>query len=1159
MGQYLTDSIVEKIRKNIAEKTWKAGAFIPPTRTIAQTEGVSRGVITAAVSILVGEGLLERVPRQGIRVTGQQDDDGTQLVRKLAEQCVSALNNRRTGANNSCRNEDLSIIRDCFSPIMADELKAAERNESVFVSPEDAMLYSKGIRCAGWSPDRYTIFKVVLGENAADVIRGNLFNFVFDDSDVTFEDRTMDYVEHRVHPNDTNDYLAAMNTKTLVEKSQNGEYTVSVTYREKRGNEYFWNKLSIIASTERENGVTTVFLLYQDVDEEKKSELLMKERTDEDALTGTLNRRAFMLQSQQLLEESDENRQHAFLMLDIDGFKAVNDMFGHPVGDMVLSDLSKALNTVLRQGDLFGRVGGDEFMICLKDIPFDAVIDKKAKQINEIMRRNFDNGASVSGSIGIVVYPRDGKDYDTLYKKMDMALYCAKENGKDRYEYYKSGMSRSDSGIVVSASSEIDEYAAAPKNSDKRKILVVDDVESNRIIISEMIKDEYTVLQAPDGRRALLTMRRYGISISAVLLDLIMPGMSGFDVLQSMQREPILKSIPVIIVTGDDGDENEMRAIEMGATDFVMKPVDQRVLKLRIKNSVNKQENERLRIQNSYLQLQGSEEQRYRHIIQNTGTIVIEHDWVNSVFTYDKCISQYLAGTYDHRPLWRILLSDMIASSMDVKAMQTMAFNLANSHVKNQDSLKIQLKTVTGEKHWFEVKAIKIVDDFNLANKLLITLNDINDDVMVENRLRNLVEFDSLTDIYNRSAFLEKADAVIKSSRSGTWILSVIDIEGFRVYNHLYGHDEGDKLLVYLGGQLNRAVKHLGGVCGRLQSDMFAALHPARKDFVESLSQAREKALENYCEGRKIASCTGRCYVDNPGLSINAILDRAMIAHRTAKHGIIKDVYFTGDMQDRLLHEQKIISSMEDALMNDKFHIYFQPIYDYSSKRIVTAEALVRWISAEGRIIPPNEFIPLFEQNGFIVKLDAYVWEKACAHIRSWLDAGIKVVPISVNVSRMDIFSGTLVETITGLTKKYDIPTELLRLEITESAYMKNSEQIVSYVEELQALGYVIEMDDFGSGFSSLNILSEVPVDILKLDMRFILGEDPHGRKSKIMGHIINMAKCSNIDVIAEGVETLEQAEFLQSLGCLNMQGYYFSRPVASAEFLKFLQPACVS
>ncbi len=1159
MKQSLTDRVVNKIRKNIKEHIWNSGEYILPMRVIAEQEKVSRGVVSDAVSVLVGEGVLERVPRHGIKVcdgvSASAGAHDARRVKELAEQCAELIRNRRTGDELSCRQEDIEAIQNCFAELMGEELIATKEQRSVLMTAEDVLLFDKGIRCAGWSLDRFTLFLCNLSCDKSDLVRGNLLDFTFDSADNSFDDRTMDYVEKRVHPNDTNDYLALMNSKFLIEKGKEDEYNASIEYRERISEKYRWIKLSINVSKDTQTGDIQAYLLYQDIDEEKRKIILLKERTEEDALTGALNRRAFMLQSEQLLSESDENRQHAFLMLDVDGFKSVNDMFGHPIGDKVLSDLSKSLHTILRQGDLFGRIGGDEFVICLKDISFDAVIEKKAEQINSLMRRVFDNGISISGSIGIAVFPRDGKTYDQIYSKMDMALYHAKESGKDRFEFFKPGMTRNEDGIAVSEQiSEQEGQVETDISLSRKKILVVDDVETNRNLLTEMLKDEYIVLQAKDGRRALLTLRRYGVSISAVLLDLVMPGVDGFEVLQNMQREPILKSIPVIIVSGMDDDENEFRAIEMGAMDFVKKPVDQKLLKLRIKNTVNKQENERLRIQNSYLQLQGEEEQRYRHIVQSTETVVIEHDWVNSVFTYDKAISQHLAGKYDHRPLWRILLSDMVAGSMDVKAMQTMVYELANSKTQQHASIRIKLKTNTGEKHWFEMKALKINDEFNIAHKLLITLNDVNEDMTAEEKLRKLVERDSLTGIYNRTFFLQKMRDLLGHSQNGKWMLSIIDIDGFKVFNCLYGHDEGDRLLTYIAKQLDSELNHYGGVCGRIQADTFAVLHPSRQDCVERITYAFNKGLEKYATTMKLSSCTGRYYIEDITMSINAILDCAMIAHRAAKKGTDKDIYFTEGMQKMLLHDQKIISNMENALENTQFCLYFQPIYEYETHRIVSAEALVRWVLPDKRVILPDEFISLFEQNGFVVKLDNYVWEEACKHLRKWIDEGNKVVPVSVNISRMDICGGTLIDTMIFLTQKYHISPSLLRMEITESTYMSNIDQMIEQVEMLQEKGFIIEMDDFGSGYSSLNILSEVPVDILKLDMKFVLGKDHTGRKSKILGHIINMAKSCHMDIIAEGVETQKQAELLNSLGCNHMQGFYFSKPVSSEEFINLLQ-----
>ena len=478
MGQSLTDKIAGIIQRNIENGTWKQGEYIPPMRTIAQKENISRGVVNAAVSILVGKGMLERVPRHGIRVTASSESSDGESVRELAERCMEAVNKHRSGKTNSCREEDVKVLLDCFRSVMDEELDAARNNRHSAITPEEAMLYDKGLRCAGWSPDRYTLYRCNLTDEKSDLMRGNLLNFSFDPSDETFDDRTMEYVEKRVHPNDSNDYLALLNSKSLIKKANESDYYSTLEYREKIADKYRWIRLNINVSKAAKDGSVVLYLLYQDIDDEKRNELMLKERTDEDALTGALNRRAFMLQSEQLLLESDDSRQHAFLMLDIDGFKSINDTFGHPVGDTVLSDLSKVLHTILRHGDLLGRIGGDEFMICLKDIPFDAVIEKKARQINDIMRREFEHGTSISGSIGIALFPRDGKNYDQIYSRADIALYNAKESGKNKFVFFREGMSRSESEMPVIESVEAETSVQSIRSASRKKILIVDDADN---------------------------------------------------------------------------------------------------------------------------------------------------------------------------------------------------------------------------------------------------------------------------------------------------------------------------------------------------------------------------------------------------------------------------------------------------------------------------------------------------------------------------------------------------------------------------------------------------------------------------------------------------------------------------------------------------------
>lgn len=249
---------------------------------------------------------------------------------------------------------------------------------------------------------------------------------------------------------------------------------------------------------------------------------------------------------------------------------------------------------------------------------------------------------------------------------------------------------------------------------------------------------------------------------------------------------------------------------------------------------------------------------------------------------------------------------------------------------------------------------------------------------------------------------------------------------------------------------------------------------------------------------------------------------------------------------------------MEDALEEGQFTVYYQPKYNLNDECMAGAEALVRWIHPEWGFMSPGEFIPLFEKNGFIPRLDQYVWESVCIQLQSWKEKGYPLLPISVNVSRADVYHSQLVDTLLRLTQKYDTDPSYLHLEITESAYTENSAQIISTAEQLRKLGFIIEMDDFGSGYSSLNMLGQMKLDILKLDMKFIQNEIEKPMNQSILNDIISMAHRMGLSVVAEGVETREQMRRLQIFGCDYAQGYFFAKPMPVTEFEELLRTQCL-
>ena len=309
------------------------------------------------------------------------------------------------------------------------------------------------------------------------------------------------------------------------------------------------------------------------------------------------------------------------------------------------------------------------------------------------------------------------------------------------------------------------------------------------------------------------------------------------------------------------------------------------------------------------------------------------------------------------------------------------------------------------------------------------------------------------------------------------------------------------------------------GTYARLESDRFALCFPARLFETQALLASANQMLTDLHIGIRVVLYAGVFNVEDVTLSIDQMCDRAYMALKTIKGKYHERfAYYDSAMRDQLMLEQTITSEMNDALQQDQFCFYLQPIYSITTGLPVSAEALVRWKHPQKGLIPPGDFIPLFERNGFITKLDTYLWERVCQYLHDLKADGIEPLPISVNVSRLNLFTPSLCQDILSMVRRYGLDPSMLKLEITETAYTDNPQQLLSAIQTLHAYGFEIMMDDFGSGYSSLNMLKDLPVDILKVDMRFLTGMENNGRAANVMTSIIRMGKWLDIVVIAEGV-----------------------------------------
>ncbi len=416
----------------------------------------------------------------------------------------------------------------------------------------------------------------------------------------------------------------------------------------------------------------------------------------------------------------------------------------------------------------------------------------------------------------------------------------------------------------------------------------------------------------------------------------------------------------------------------------------------------------------------------------------------------------------------------------------------------------------------------------------------------------SIMERDALTGLYTKEFFFKKVDDYLAEYPQHEYMIWVSDIQGLKVINEKYGYEKGNAVLRIMA---DHGIRYMPGFLfgGRIEGDKFAGLVYDR-----DLKQMREVVSKNDSETPypvpNVVIKHGIYHIDSRfNVSAQGMYDRAMLALQKIKgtYGV-NIAEYDDELRQDLLMRQMIVSTADDALKNREFVVYYQPKHDFRTDRTCGAEGLVRWQHPDIGFLNPNVFISLFEQNGFITKMDFYVWEEICRTLKTWEQTGIPIVPVSINVSRRDFELTDLAEQITKLIDSYNVPHEWIHVEVTESAYSDDPARITETVKQLHDNGFVIEMDDFGTGYSSLSALSGMDLDILKLD-RSIIENDKPGSEKNILEFSMQLAKMLNLKTIAEGVETKEQMERIAQLGGDYIQGYYYSKPLPADEFAKYL------
>ena len=543
----------------------------------------------------------------------------------------------------------------------------------------------------------------------------------------------------------------------------------------------------------------------------------------------------------------------------------------------------------------------------------------------------------------------------------------------------------------------------------RKKILIVEDNEFNRALLVEILSSQYETLEAENGKVGLEILEREKEAVSLILLDIVMPVMNGYEFLDALKANPAIASIPVIVTTQNEGENDEIAALERGASDFVAKPYKAKVILRRVASIIHLREN---------------------------------------------------------------------------------------------------------------------------ATML------------------NLFQKDRTTGLLSKEYFCQQAEKILRSNPDKTYDIICSDVENFKLINDAFGMQGGNKVLKNMGGICQKSTDTLGGICSRFHADQFVSMIEHTEGYSDELYEALTAETREKCGISNIVIKWGIYQTGDRKISVEQMYDWALQGARSIKGQYGRYYAFYDDkLRSEMLRDQAILDCMEEALEQGQFQVKLQPKYKAAGGLFTDVEALVRWCHPEWGMQSPAVFIPLFERNGFITKLDQYVWEKVCQLMQQWDKEGLEPVNISINVSRADVYNVNLVDTLLDLVKRYNIAPKRLHLEITESVYTESPEDIIQNVTRLREKGFVVEMDDFGSGYSSLNMLNRMPMDILKLDMQFIRTEMEMPESRRTLRYIIGLAHWLNLSVVAEGVETKEQLEHLRNLGCDYIQGYYLAKPMDPADF----------
>lgn len=974
-----------------------------------------------------------------------------------------------------------------------------------------------------------------------------------------------------IHPDDVQifkEYCSAMDR---------GEKTVDFTLRALSDNDDYIYMRFQGSSVSDNNGVPfRIVGKTLNVDAEKKEYNRLLSKSEHDPLTNLLNRSATKERIEKCFTRTQGNEEHLLLIIDIDNFKQSNDRWGHLYGDYVLEEFSSRLANLFLPTDVIGRIGGDEFVVLRKglrdyestDKIIEAIFSMTADKIGGLKE-----GHNLTCSVGAAIYPIHGSNYETLFKSADIALYRAKNCGKNRFVIYSSDLVF----MQEFGETELKKFDESSRDASP-STLERFDVERRLADFALNLINEKRDISVAVAEIFDEIGKFYGLGRICIVEKDVMTGKvcinhewcgNGAASMRSileqhgedLWQELCIHHKSEAIFRCDDvfhSDEMSDRILTIysllgtkGTMHYGLFDSDKMIacLVFNTTGTLRRWTNSEVATLTTVAKILSS------HLLRNRSKIELENEifFMQSMINNQR-LSNYAIKPYTYEILYATEYTEKLFPYLKLgeTCYRTIMHRDTPCDFCPVRGLSDSVSRYTTEFYsneneaWFSTTASTVMSPSG-EHMYLVCWSDVTGFV------ERVKSKDTLTGLLTFERFEAESLKLISTDRK-KYAIDYFDVSRFKYINNEWGYSAGNELLKFIARIMSMSLSSDERIC-RITGDTFIALleytdeEALRERLTSNFLVQYSQMKERFPKINPVIS-SGLYFLKNGEHDLSVAIDKANAARKTVKsfHKSALAV-FDEKLNYRLNREKEIENKMHESLANDEFRIFIQPKVNLANGKIIGAEALLRWILPDGRTIMPMDFIPVFERNGFIAELDFFVYDKVFAEMRRWLDMGVSPVTVSVNVSRVHINETQFRDKLLSLLNVYDIPAYYIELELTESIFFDDLQPLSKLMSQLRSDGFSISIDDFGSGYSSLNLLKTLPVDIIKLDKEFFLSRTMDDRDKTVISSIISLAKGLGLKVISEGVETPEQIRYLSDIGCDMAQGFYFYKPMPISDF----------